>query len=154
MENSGENSMVPPERVFAGRTWVQIRQFLGQALRFGMVGILNTALTLSVIYVLYVFFHANYYIANGIGYVIGFTNSFLWNKFWTFKSSGHPVIEFALFISIFGVAYGVQVLWLWLLMSVAGLSIVVSQGFAMCAYTATSFLGNRFVTFRKGMKHA
>lgn len=122
-----------------------------QAFRFGMVGILNTALTLFIIWFLYAMLHMGYYGANGIGYLAGFLNSFIWNKCWTFRSRGRPVPELLLFIFVFGISYGIQVLVLWIFMDVLGFGIVVSQGISMCAYTVVNFVGNRYLTFREGL---
>ena len=122
-------------------------QIAKQALKFGAVGILNTVLTLFIIWLLYSVFNANYYVANAIGYIAGFTNSFILNKIWTFESKGNVFLESLLFIFVFLISYGVQVVVLWICMSKLNLSVVVSQGIAMCGYTAVNFLGNKFITF-------
>ncbi len=125
-----------------------------QAFRFGMVGILNTVLTLFIIWFLYAILHMGYYGANAIGYLAGFINSFYWNKNWTFKSGGRPIPELALFILVFGISYGIQVFVLWFFMDLLNVGIVVSQAISMCAYTAVNFLGNRYLTFQEGLTDA
>jgi len=127
---------------------------IAEAIRFSAVGVLNTVLTLFLIWLLYSVFGFGYYVANGVGYLVGFVNSFLWNKHWTFKSQGKVWRESLLFTLIFLLSYAIQVLVLWLFMDVSGCSILVSQGISMCAYTCVNFMGNRYVTFGKGMEHA
>ncbi len=125
---------------------IQINLFK-QAVKFGLVGVLNTALTLFIIWLLYSVFKTNYYTANAIGYLAGFTNSFVLNKIWTFESKGNVFTESLLFIFVFFLSYGVQVFVLWFCMSKLNFSVVVSQGIAMCGYTGVNFLGNKFITF-------
>jgi putative flippase GtrA len=64
----------------------------GQALRFGAVGVVNTAIGLAAIYGLMFFFGANAALANAVGYVIGLGVSFVLNRVWTFRSM-QPVIH-------------------------------------------------------------
>ena len=45
-----------------------------QLIKFAMVGVLNTTLSLVVIYSLMTFFHVGVYTANIWGYVVGVTN--------------------------------------------------------------------------------
>ena len=116
-------------------------------IRFASVGIVNTVLTLGVIYILYML-EFNYLFANWVGYFLGFVTSFVLNKMWTFKSEGYVIRQLVLFLAMFGVCYLLQLGALVLLNRVAGLGLAVSQVLAMCVYTGFNFLGNKFITFR------
>src|SRR2546423_13661410 len=76
------------EAVAVSRTWVWYSSLL-QILRFSIVGILNTSidvLTLNVLVLLFPTHNANLLlIYNSIAYTLGALNSFLLNKYWTFK---------------------------------------------------------------------
>lgn len=54
--------------------------------RYALVGAMNTLLTLAVIFVAKGLFHCNPWISNAAGYLVGFINSFVWNKKWVFRS--------------------------------------------------------------------
>lgn len=55
-----------------------VRQFL----RYLIVGVMNTLVTLVVIYLCKSQWGVNQWVSNGIGYVAGLINSFVWNKLW------------------------------------------------------------------------
>jgi putative flippase GtrA len=79
-------------------------KIIRQAAKFGTVGLINTGLTLAIIYLMGNALHIPYLIANGIGYMAGFINSFVWNQAWTFRASdtGHTASHF-LVVGQFGV---------------------------------------------------
>lgn len=61
-----------------------------QAFKFGLVGVLNTAVDWLVYFALthgLAYFGAHLTFAKGISYTVGVLNSFFWNKTWTFRSS-------------------------------------------------------------------
>lgn len=58
-----------------------------QSMRFGAVGIVNTAIGLTAIYTLMFFFGAGPALANVVGYAIGLAVSFALNRVWTFNST-------------------------------------------------------------------
>ncbi len=123
---------------------------LVQMVKFGAVGVLNTLLTLAVIFLLTKLFRVSDYAANAAGYAVGLANSFVWNKLWTFKSGGRIARESLLFLSVYGVCYLVQLGILALLIEVLRLHRDISQLAAMAFYIVLGFLGNKLVTFRKG----
>jgi putative flippase GtrA len=55
-----------------------------QFLKFGVVGFLNTLITI-VSFQLFIHFEVNYIFANIFAYFLGMTNSFVWNKNWVFR---------------------------------------------------------------------
>ena len=63
-----------------------LTQLVFQMLRFGTVGVLNTAVGLSAIYAFMYFLHADPVSANVIGYLVGVSISCWLNKLWTFES--------------------------------------------------------------------
>jgi putative flippase GtrA len=74
----------------------------GQALRFVVVGVTNTLVTLGVFALLARVLHVPDIPANALAYLIGIANSFIWNKYWTFSArrSGHGWREFGLFFLV------------------------------------------------------
>ena len=63
-------------------------KWLVQAVKFGAVGILNTAIDLGLYYALtrWLGLGGLPVVAKSLSYSAGILNSFLWNKFWTFQS--------------------------------------------------------------------
>ena len=84
------------------------RKALMQFVRYAAVGVINTTLTLFVIYVCKGLLGMNPWVSNAIGYVAGFVNSFLWNKLWVFNSHNAVVREAAKFVGGFFLCYGLQ----------------------------------------------
>jgi putative flippase GtrA len=70
-----------------GRALPGLRDLTRQLLRFGVVGMVNTAIGLVAIYGLMFFFGAGAAVANAVGYAIGLGVSFALNSMWTFNSS-------------------------------------------------------------------
>ncbi len=120
-----------------------------QFLKFIVVGMLNTAISLAVIYVC-MFLGMYYKIANLTGYAVGVINSFIWNKHWVFRAKGGNVYrEIGLFGITFLICYGVQYLMLLLLVNQLEVNTYISQFLAMGIYTVSNFLLNRLITFKK-----
>lgn len=120
-----------------------------QLIKFAMVGVLNTTLSLVVIYSLMTFFHVGVYTANIWGYVVGVTNSFIWNKVWVFRKNGGTICrEILYFLAIFALCYGIQFMSLRFMIETISLNSYVAQLLAMGVYTIMNFILNKCVTFR------
>lgn len=119
-----------------------------QAIRFGIVGVLNTGITLAVIFVLMKGLGVHYALSNCIGYVVGFLNSFVLNKKWTFRSKGNVGVEGVLFVAVFGVCYLMQLGALVLMKETIGITADYAQLLAMAVYTGFNFILNKLITFR------
>src|SRR5271157_3898121 len=120
----------------------------GQLVRFGLVGVMNTLVTLAVIFILMEVFRLNYLLANVCGYALGLVNSFLWNKLWTFKSRGPVMKEGAAFLIVFAVCYLVQSGALALMVEKLHISKLLAQVLSMAVYTGLNFTGNKLISFR------
>ena len=57
-----------------------------QLLKYGVIGVMNTLITLVSFYLLNTRLGVPYGPSNIIGYVLGVINSFLWNRNWVFKT--------------------------------------------------------------------
>ena len=55
-----------------------------QFIKFGMVGVSNTVVSLATYY-LFTFFGVHYLIANALGFVTGTLNAYYWNSKFVFK---------------------------------------------------------------------
>ncbi len=129
-----------------GKGWIllTIRQFL----KFGMVGFLNTGISISTIFILMKLFGVSYVVSNVVGYGLAVINSFIWNKLWTFKGKGNLFGEIARFFGIFLICYFLQLGLLVLLKEHIHISADLSQLIAMAFYIVLNFIGHKLFTFR------
>jgi putative flippase GtrA len=112
-----------------------------------MVGLVNTVVTLGVIFVCMKLFKINYIYSNAIGYIAGVINSYVLNRLWTFNSSNSVVKEFIRFILVFIICYGVQLVVLLLMTELLDLQVELSQVIAIFVYTLINFLANKYFVY-------
>lgn len=132
-----------------------------QFIRYCLVGVLNTLITLAVIYLCKSMLGWNLYVSNATGYIAGLINSFVCNRQWTFHSDGDYRREALRFAIGFLLCYGLQLLLVWMLTSSAFGQYdfrffgVIISGYGIATilgnivYTLANFVFNRVVTFRK-----
>src|SRR3989338_784861 len=85
-----------------------------QVVKFGMIGGVNTLLDLSIlnflIYISGIATGIHFSVFKGISFIIAVTNSYFWNKFWTFRSTeGVQTVEFFKFFIINVVGFVINV---------------------------------------------
>jgi len=136
-----------------------------QALKFGVVGLGNTLLTLIIIWIMTKKFKRSDFLSNFIGYAIGIISSYVFNKQWTFKSSVSWEISAIRFFLVCAICYLVQFAVLRFLKRYysdnpplyaffkpvlnifkIGPSYYIHM-FAMVFYTLLNFILNKFYTF-------
>ena len=150
------------------------KSFFTEAIKYGIVGIINTLLTaLTIWLMMYFIFNTQgedevsptaISISNIVGYVVGLINSFVWNRNWTFKSNGNWKTDFLKFIAAFLICYIPQLLLVNALNKYANLpsieltllnqsylitSAYICQLIGIVFYTVLNFLSNKYYTFKK-----
>lgn len=150
------------------------KTFLVQSVKYGIVGVINTLVTLVVIWLImrYVFGIENEIKAttlesstsNVIGYIAGLLNSFFLNRSWTFKSKKNWKPEFVKFILGFFICYIPQLILLNVLNTYIKIDSVSFELFGhdyvlnfsyICQiignvfYTILNFIFNKYYTFKK-----
>lgn len=118
-------------------------------LKYSAVGVINTAIGLSVIFICMELFHLSYIVSNILGYACGLVSSFILNKHWTFISKGHHGRELTKFLLVFFIAYGIQFIALVLFKERLGILPEIAQIIGIAVYTGIGFLLNKFFTFRQ-----
>ncbi len=68
------------------------RHSIGEFIKFALVGLLNTAVDVAIFFLL-TWVNTPYVAAQVVSYSCGAANSYLLNKFWTFRSSGLSYAE-------------------------------------------------------------
>ncbi len=148
-------SMDEKKKILDSKTIVQL-------MKYGVIGVSNTLITLVVFYVMNTLMGLPYGLSNITGYVLGVVNSFVWNRRWVFKTDGKLMREAGLFVCGFLLCMALQgiVSWIllepcnmknmaeipWLPMKNTGENIVMV--IAMVAYTLANYVYNRLVTFK------
>jgi putative flippase GtrA len=155
------------------------KNFLIEAFKYGIVGVLNTFVTAVVIWLMmHVLFHVGetgsvpvriISISNIAGYVAGLINSFVWNRKWTFKSEKSWKKDFIRFFIAFLICYIPQLLIVNIMNktmlipeikfavfhhSYTVTAAYICQLIGIAFYTVMNFLCNKYYTFKKQTKHA
>ena len=132
-----------------------------QLLKYGVIGVSNTLITLVVFYVINTLMGLDYAVANTLGYILGLINRLVWNRTWVFRTGGNVWREAGLFALGFIICFALQMgvsQWLlstslhdltisWLPMKNTGENVIMCL--SMVVYTLANYVYNRFVTFKK-----
>lgn len=127
--------------------------FDASTIKFILVGIINTLVGTSVMFVLYNIFGASYWFSSAMNYIVGSIVSYFLNKYFTFKYNRKDykaVIKFVLNITIcYLLAYG----------GAKKIMILILQDFdtklrdnlsmivGMCFFVGLNYLGQKFFVF-------
>jgi putative flippase GtrA len=121
---------------------------IAQFVKFGIVGVSNTVLTLAVYTVLLKVFGVWYLAASAIGFVVGATNGFLLNRRWTFKEHVGDALTPVRWGIVQSCGLGVDEGLLYVFVHDARVDKLLAQVFATAVVTVTTFFVNRAWTFR------
>ncbi|MEM6488245.1 MAG: GtrA family protein [Pseudomonadota bacterium] len=123
-----------------------------QAVRFGAVGLVNTAIGLGLIW-LAMWLGVPALSANAIGFSVGVLVSFVLNRAWTFRDGAAgalrpPARETApRFLAVFAIAWTLNIAVVWLALRETTISPYYVQLFGMVAYSTVCFLLCRIWVF-------
>jgi len=121
---------------------------LVQFVKFGIVGVSNTALTFIVYTILLKGFGVWYLAASAVGFIVGATNGFILNRKWTFREHVGDALTPVRWGVVQGCGLGINELLLYLLVNDGGLDKLLAQAAATIVVTITTFVANRAWTFR------
>lgn len=143
----------------------EAKKTIVQLFKYGVIGVMNTLITVVSFYLLNTWAGVPYGAANIIGYVLGVINSFIWNRQWVFKNGKNIKREALLFGVGFVICWllqgGVSLLLLeglgwknldvdvipFMPMENAGQNIVMV--ISMVVYTIANYIYNRTITFKE-----
>lgn len=126
--------------------------------KFVLVGIINTVVGTTVMFVAYNVFHLSYWISSASNYVVGSIVSYFLNKYFTFQNkekSARQIVMFIVNITIcYLLAYGLaKPIVSWLLNSQSkSVQDNLSMLFGMGAFVVFNYLGQRVFVFKKREK--
>ena len=126
-------------------------KWLVQAVKFGAVGILNTGIDLGLYFVLtrWLGLGALPILAKSLSYSAGILNSFLWNKYWTFRSRASAWATLVPFILVNLAGLGINTGILQLCLKTLRLPELVALGLATLTTLFWNFVISKFVIFKE-----
>ncbi len=121
-----------------------------QFVKFGLVGVSNTLLTLAVYTLLLKVFGLWYVAASAIGFAVGAVNGFLWNRSWTFRGHVGDSLTPVRWFVVQGCGLLVNSGLVFAFVDGARLDKLLAQGLTIVIVTILTFIANRSWTFRVG----
>jgi putative flippase GtrA len=129
------------------RDTVSLRDLM-QFIKFGLVGVSNTLISLAVYYICLHLLHFAPQICNLFGFIISVINAYIWNLRWVFKTSGSKGRLLRFFCSyLFTYLLSVALLYVWINVLLVNESI--APLISLVVTVPTNYLLNRFWTFKK-----
>ncbi|MAG44286.1 hypothetical protein CL633_00120 [bacterium] len=134
---------------------------LKQAGKFILVGFLNTSIDFGILnflmWILGIYNGSWIILLNIIAFSAATTNSYFWNKFWTFKARGNSGVEFAQFIAISIVGAIINTVIVFFITTYVSPILGIPQGlwanlakvFATGISLFWNFTGYKFIVFKK-----
>ena len=121
--------------------------WLFQFVRFGIVGLSNTFISL-VTYEILVYFNFNPQIANFIAFFISVINAYLWNNIWVFKGTKSGKSSIYKFILLYSVTFLISVGLLHLWIDVLHVSKYIAPMISLIITIPINFLISKFWVFK------
>lgn len=121
---------------------------LKQFIKFGLVGVSNTLISLGVYYLLY-FLGVHYLIANTMGFIISVFNAYYWNNKYVFKKTqdGHLKPFMKTFLA-YGITFLLSTGLLFVLVQRARVSEIIAPIICLVVTTPINFFVNKFWAFK------
>ena len=116
--------------------------------RYVCVGVINTAVGLTVIYFGIYVLALDDVPANLSGYLLGTLCSFMLNRSWTFSSRGAPAAQLAKFLAVMLGAYLLNIASVMVMIKWLGFHRYLSHKLGTVPYTLAGYLGSRYFAFR------
>lgn len=125
-----------------------IKSRIGIFTRFCTVGMGNTFIDFTAFFLL-VSIGIPYLSAQILAYLAGMTNSYIWNRLWTFQMKQRIRIqEIARFVIINLASLAIVFLTLYYMHEVRGMPLFLSKGIATVIGMLIAFIGSRYWVFK------
>lgn len=115
--------------------------------KFVFVGILNTIVGYGLFAIL-IYLNVFYLLSLTVSHILGTLHSYLWNRFFTFKSANRVRQELPKFIVVYTLIYFLNFILLYIAVGLFRFNALISQLFILGLVTTISFVGQRYWTFR------
>ena len=124
-------------------------------IKFLLVGVINTIVGTSIMFLLYNIGHMNYWVSSAANYIVGSIVSYFLNKYFTFQNeekSVKQIVRFVVNISVcYLLAYGIARPLIRAILSFAEKTVQdnVAMLAGMCLFVGFNYLGQRFLVFKE-----
>jgi len=115
--------------------------------RFLIVGGINTVVGYGA-YAIFISIGIQYLIANIMSTIIGVINSYLWNRFFTFKSKGKALGEIMRFSLVYLTSFCCSTLFLYLIVGRFGMNTYIAGALNIVVTTIISWVGHKNFSFK------
>ncbi len=126
--------------------------FKHSTIKFASVGIINTLLSIAIIFTLKYFANASDVLSNAFGYLSGLTCSFILNKSWTFEHSETTWSALPKFLLVFGVSYLINIFTVLIFIKM-GVNDYYAQLTGIPLYSITFYFGSKYFAFSRPYKN-
>ncbi len=120
--------------------------FTDRKIRFLFVGVLNTIFG-YLVYALFIHLGMHYLLAQFFGSILAVAHSYLWNKYFTFKSPEKSWAEVMRFIFVYAVSYVLNMALLYIMIDVYKLSAYLAGAIGLFVTTLISYFGHKKISF-------
>ncbi len=142
--------------------WKRLRRFsessrgkwLLQFIKFGMVGVSNTLLSMGIYYLGVYCLKLHYQISNLIGFIVSVTNAYFWNSRYVFgdgskKSVSQHAKAYVKTLLSYGAVFLLTIVLLWAWVEKLHISEGIAPILNLIITVPLNFVLNKFWTFRK-----
>ncbi|MCQ6275262.1 GtrA family protein [Bacillus sp. V3B] len=124
------------------------KERIGIFTRFCTVGVGNTLIDFAVFFLL-VGIGISYVFAQILSYIAGMTNSYIWNRLWTFQMRQRGSIqEITRFVIMNLASLAISFLTLSYMHEESGMSLFLSKGIATAVGMLVTFIGSQYWVFK------
>lgn len=121
---------------------------VNEVLKYGFVGVLNTIVGYGTYFIL-IKLNIYYILASIISQIIGMTHSYIWNKYFTFRSKKRSLKEIIRFTCVALSTYFINLFLLMFFVEIYHMDKAFSGFLSILVVTCLSFLGHKFISFGK-----
>lgn len=126
------------------------KQTFIQFMKFGIVGLSNTVISLLVYYI-FVYLGVNYIIANALGFCVSVINAFYWNNKYVFDDKTETNVKkafFKVFIS-YGGSFCISTVLIFIMVDILHISEFLAPLLRLIVTVPINFTMNKLWAFRK-----
>ena len=131
-----------------------LKKLIVQFIKFGIVGVSNTLISLAIYYVL-VLINCNYIVANTIGFIISVLNAYYWNNKYVFDSKEKVVTKrdtikqlIKVYMS-YGITFLLSTVLLYIMVDCLDISEYLAPIINLCVTVPLNFVLNKLWAFKK-----
>lgn len=132
---------------------MNLKKLVAQFMKFGMVGVSNTLISLGCYYVL-VYFGLHYLLANAVGFVVSVCNSYFWNSRYVFKDKKEQsgVRAFMKVFCSYGVSFCLSSVLMVVFVQLLGISEYLAPILRLIFTIPLNFVMNKLWAFKEKFK--